>query len=120
MVGRRDRTEAAIVVAATAAYAANCALGTAVAARLIDTRRFRWVHHVLYVVTCATTAVALVCAWRSRDTRLAALALSPVAVPLAVIPYAGTRGRRHPLIALAAAPFYLAGVVCSLLPSDRK
>jgi hypothetical protein len=41
-------------------------------------------------------------------------------VPLAAIPYAGTRGRRHPLVALAAAPFYAAGVVCSLRPLDRK
>ena len=121
MVGRRDRAEAtAIVVAATAAYAANCALGTAVAARLVDTSRFRWVHHLLYVVTCATTAVALVCAWRSRTGRRAAIALAPAVVPLAVIPYAGTRGRRHPLIALAAAPFYLASVASSLLTLDRK
>lgn len=92
-------------------YAANCALGTAVAARLIDTKRFRWVHHALYIATVSTTIVALVTGIRSD--RRAALALSPSLVPLAIIPYAGTRTRRHPAIALAAAPFIVAGVAIS-------
>lgn len=108
--------------AAATAYAANCALGAAVAARLIDTRRFRWVHHALYILTCATTGLAVVAglAGRSSRGRRAALSLLPAALPLAAIPYAGTHTRRHPLVALAAAPFVLAGLVVSRLPSDRK
>lgn len=119
---RDDRPASGAFAAAAAAYAANCALGAAVAARLIDTRRFRWVHHALYILTCATTGLAVVAgvAGRSAPGHRAALALVPAAVPLAVIPYAGTRTRRHPLVALTAAPFVLAGLVVSRLPSDRK
>ncbi|MFS2242201.1 hypothetical protein [Microbacterium sp. OR16] len=92
-------------------YAANCALGTAVATRLIDTRRFRWVHHALYIATVSTTLLALVAGLR-RDRR-ASLAIAPALAPLAVIPYAGTHTRRHPAIALTAAPFIAAGVITS-------
>lgn len=124
MARRPRRTDAApLFVAATVAYAANAALGTAVAARLIDTRNFRWVHHALYIATCATTALAgSAFLWGSpkRASRRAALALVPAAVPLAAIPYLGTHTRRHPLVALAAAPFIVAGLVCSRIPSDRK
>ena len=127
MTGRRkrerdDRPASGVFAAAATAYAANCALGAAVAARLIDTRRFRWVHHALYVMTCATTGLAVVVghATRTPRSRRAALALLPAAVPLAAIPYAGTHTRRHPLVALTAAPFVLAGLVVSRLPSDRK
>ncbi|PKI89765.1 hypothetical protein CW368_12350 [Actinomycetales bacterium SN12] len=92
-------------------YTANCALGAAVATRLIDTRRFRWVHHALYIATVSTTIVALIAGIR-RD-RAATLALAPALAPLAVIPYAGTHTRRHPAIALTAAPFVAAGVITS-------
>ena len=112
-----------LFISATAAYAANCALGAAVAARLIDTRRFRWVHHALYIVTCATTASAVVAGWsRGPGTpgRRAALALLPAAAPLAAIPYLGTHTRRHPLIALAAASFIVAGLLVSRRSADRK
>ena len=68
-------------------------------------------HHALYIATVSTTLLALVTGVR-RD-RPAAAALSPALVPLAVIPYAGTHTRRHPLIALTAAPFVVAGVVIS-------
>ncbi|WP_336643133.1 hypothetical protein [Microbacterium sp. MMO-113] len=120
--GRDDRPASGAFAAAATAYGANCALGLAVAARLIDTRRFRWVHHALYILTCATTGLAVVVglATRTPRTRRAALALLPAAVPLAAIPYAGTHTRRHPLVALMAAPFVLAGLVVSRLPSDRK
>lgn len=92
-------------------YTANCALGAAVATRIIDTRRFRWVHHALYIATVSTTIFALIVGVRSD--RRAALALAPALVPLAVIPYAGTHTRRHPVIALTAAPFIAAGVFTS-------
>lgn len=118
----RGRDASPLFVAAAAAYGANCALGASVAARLVDTSRFRWVHHALYIVTCATTALAVVAGGvgRSRDGRRAALALLPAAAPLAAIPYAGTRTRRHPLIALAAAPFLIAGLLLSRSAADRK
>ncbi|MFJ2503333.1 hypothetical protein [Microbacterium sp. NPDC087592] len=119
----RDRDASPLFLVATTAYAANCALGASVAARLIDTSRFRWLHHALYIVTCATVAAATVVGW-SRGPRTAArraaLALLPAAAPLAAIPYLGSHGRRHPLVALAAAPFIVAGLVVSLRPADRK
>ena len=113
----------ALFVAAATAYAANTALGTAVATRVIDTRNFRWVHHALYIATCVTTAGAVSAGvWGTprRASRRAALALLPAAVPLAAIPYLGTHSRRHPLVALAAAPFIVAGLACSRLLADRK
>ena len=111
-----SRAVPALFGAAAASYAANCALGTSVALRLIDTRGFRWVHHAIYIATCVLAAAAASTAvWgRPRRTaRAAALVLAPAAVPLAAIPYAGTRTRRHPLIALAAAPFFVAAAIRS-------
>ena len=124
MSHRRERTAAApMFVAAATAYGANVALGTAVAARLIDTRGFRWVHHALYIATCVTTLTAVSAALWARPrpaSRLSAASLAPALAPLAAIPYLGTHTRRHPLVALAAAPFYVAGLVCSRRPSHRK
>jgi hypothetical protein len=37
--------------------------------------------------------------------------LLPAVVPLAVVPYAGTRSRRHIVVAASAAPFYAAALV---------
>lgn len=127
-----------LFVAATTSYAANCALGAAVAARVIDTRRIRWVHHALYIATCvlagaaaasavlpllrpgtgaATTAGrasgAAATARTAAAARRAALALSPAAVPLVVIPRVSARTARHPLVALSAAPFFVAGLILS-------
>jgi hypothetical protein len=48
------------------------------------------------------------------------VALLPAAAPLAAIPYLGTHSRRHPLVALAAAPFIVAGLVLSRSAADRK
>jgi hypothetical protein len=105
-----------LFTAAAASYAANCALGAAVWFRFIDTSRYRWVHHAIYLTTCALAVAAGSAAlWARPGSRAGAatLALAPAAVPLAVIPYAGTRTRRHPLIALTAAPFFAAAVVRS-------
>jgi hypothetical protein len=110
------RAVPALFASAAASYAANCALGAAVALRWIDTRDVRWVHHAIYVATCVLAGVAASTAlWgRPRRTaRAAALALAPAAVPLAAIPYAGTHTRRHPLIALTAAPFFAAAAIRS-------
>ena len=120
MAGRRERAGAAPILVAASSYVLNCALGGAVAAKIVDTSRIRWLHHVLYICTCATTASAVVVAAPRPASRRAALALAPAVVPLAVIPFAGTRGLRHPLVALAAAPFYAAGLLCSLRAPDRK
>jgi len=120
----RRSSAAPLFVGAAAAYVANVGLGTAVATKVIDTSNFRWVHHALYIATCAMTAAAvaggLLWAEPRRASRRAALALLPAAAPLAAIPYLGTRSRRHPLTALAAAPFILAGLMCSLRPATRK
>lgn len=110
---RHPPSPTAAIGASALCYAANCALGVATATRLIDTRRIRWVHHALYIATITTTALALGVAVQ-RDRRVAAV-LSPALIPLAVIPFAGTRTRRHPAVALSAAPFIAAGVLTSRL-----
>lgn len=124
MLRRRNTSNAApLFVAVALSYAANCALGTAVAAKLIDTSGFRWLHHALYIATCAFGAAAFSAVWWGSPRgagRRSALALVPAAMPLAAIPYVQTRSRRHPLVALAAAPFIAAGLICSLRPADRK
>lgn len=114
-----------LFAAAAVAYAANCALGASVALRLIDTRDWRWVHHALYIATSTLTATAVssgVWGRPRRASRRAAVALAPAAVPLAIIPYAGTHRRRHPLVALAAAPFFIAGLMAATTsnPTKRK
>lgn len=124
MVHRRERANAAPLFAAAATtYAVNCVLGASVALRVIDTSRFRWVHHALYIATCATSTVAVTVGWsRGPHTvgRRAAVVLLPAAVPLAAIPYLGTHTRRHPLVALAASPFLVAGLLLSRSAADRK
>lgn len=120
--GSRRRNPASLFVAAAAVYAANCMLGASVAARIVDTRNFRWLHHLLYIATCTSVGAAVVSgsAGRSRQGRRSALAVLPAAVPLAAIPYLGTHTRRHPLVALTAAPFIVAGLVLSRSAADRK
>ncbi|MEI5582508.1 MULTISPECIES: hypothetical protein [unclassified Agromyces] len=113
-VGRVPHAAPALFAAAATSYAANAALGASVALRVIDTRDFRWVHHALYLTTVAMSAAAFSTAWwgRPREAAGAAAAtLLPAFVPLAVIPYAGTHTRRHPLIALTAAPFIAAAAI---------
>lgn len=99
--------------AAGGSYLASCALGTAVATGTLRTGRGRWVHHALFVVTSTLTALAL--AATAREGRRAGWWLLPAAVPLAVVPFAGTRSRRHVLVAVSAAPFYAAA-----LAADRR
>jgi hypothetical protein len=114
---------APLFAAATVSYAANCALGASVSLRLIDTRNVRWVHHALYLATFALATGAMSsAAWGTprRASRRAAALLAPAAVPLALIPYAGTHTRRHPLVALSAAPFFAAALLRSRMPDDRK
>jgi hypothetical protein len=102
---------AILFTAATSSYLANCTVGAAVASGALDTSDRRWVHHALYVLTCALGAAAVSSlAWsRSR----AGLVLLPAAVPLALIPRFGARTRRHPIVALSAAPFFVLSLVAA-------
>jgi hypothetical protein len=93
---------------ASLSYLASCALGTGVATGVLRTGRARWVHHALYVSTATLTALALAAAGRERAR--SGWWLLPVVVPLAVVPYAGTRSRRHVVVAASAAPFYAAAL----------
>lgn len=98
-----------LFTAATTSYAANCALGGAVALRLLDTSRVRWVHHALYVTTATLAAAATSSlVW---STNRAGWALLPAAAPLALIPYVSTRSRGHRAVALSAAPFFVGSLV---------
>ena len=98
-----------LVRAAATAYAANVGLGLAAATHVIDTSRVRWVHHALYISTSVLAAAAASSAVWSPSR--AGWRLLPAALPLAVIPYVSTRSRRHPLLALSAAPFFVASLV---------
>jgi hypothetical protein len=98
-----------LVTAAAASYATNAAFGTAVAAGVIDNRRIRWVHHALYGATAAFTAGAL--ASSAFENRRAGLVLLPAVGPLAALPYAGGRLRRHAVLAGTAAPAFVAALV---------
>lgn len=98
-----------LFTAATTAYALNVGLGTAVATRLVDTEEFRWVHHALYVSTCvlAGTAASTLLWSPGRAGRR----LLPAALPLTVVAFVSARSRRHPLVALSAAPFFVTSLV---------
>ncbi len=103
-----------LVAAACAAYAANCLWGTAVAVRLIRTRRLRVVHHGLFVITATLTGVAATTPVWTRDRR--ALFLLPALVPLAVAPRTNPRSGAHWRVAVAAAPSYLGALVAGRRP----
>ncbi|WP_114558839.1 hypothetical protein [Desertihabitans aurantiacus] len=106
---RPGRTTRALVTAAAAGYAANVAFGTAVATGVVDNRRIRWVHHALFIATSTLTGLALAASAVQR--RPAGLALLPAVVPLAALPYAGGRLRRHTGLAGSAAPAFLSALV---------
>jgi len=104
-----DRVALTLITAASVSYASNVAFGTAVAMGAIDNGRIRWVHHALYAATSSLTTVALAAAVTAR--RPAGLALLPALVPLAALPYAGGRVRRHAALAGSAAPAYVIALV---------
>ncbi|MCU1444162.1 MAG: hypothetical protein JWQ59_2312 [Cryobacterium sp.] len=106
---RRSPHAALAVSAATLGYLANCALGTGVRLRVIDTSGARWVHHALYITTSVLTVTALGASAASRNP--AGWWLLPAVVPLAGIPFAGTRSWRHPVLGLAAAPFFVSSAL---------
>ncbi|WIE83407.1 hypothetical protein [Curtobacterium sp. MCPF17_021] len=105
-----------LVTAAGLAYVANCLWGTAVAVRLIRTKKLRVVHHGLFVVTATLTGVAATAPAWTRDRT--ALFLLPALVPLAVAPRTNPRSGAHWRVAVAAAPSYL-GAVLARRRSER-
>jgi hypothetical protein len=120
-----------LFAAAAASYTANCALGASVALRLVDTSGFRWLHHAVYIATCVLAASAAltpfvpgVAGGRGGQphprTALAALALAPAAVPLALISRISARSSGHVKLALTAAPFFAAGLLLSARPASAR
>lgn len=80
-------------------------------------------HHAMFIATASLAGLAVSSALWGRprgESRRGAAALAPALVPLAVIPYAGTRTRRHPAVALSAAPFFIAGVLAARTRPARR
>lgn len=75
--------EAALPWAGLGLYVANVLLGIGVQTRAVSTRRWRWVHHVLYAAVIAGAALAafglarLGRAWTPLAVTLGALAVLP-------------------------------------------
>ena len=102
---------APLFTAAATGYAANAALGVAVATRVLDTSGYRWLHHALFTATASTAALAVSSLLWSRDPRArAGWALLPAALPLSVIPFVPARRRAHVVLALSAAPWFALAV----------
>jgi hypothetical protein len=97
--------------AAGVGYLASCAVGTGVASGFLNLRGARWVHHALYIVTATLAGVAVSSLVWSPSR--AGWSLLPAAVPLAALARLGPRMPRHPLVALAASPFFIAGYIHS-------
>ncbi|GAA4284428.1 hypothetical protein GCM10022261_19590 [Brevibacterium daeguense] len=97
-------------VLAVLAYLANVSVGTASAR---GRRVGRAWHSRLFIVTCVLTAFAAVFSFPGDWGR--GLWLLVALVPLALLPHFGTgaarRPRRHALLALTAAPCYLAALI---------
>jgi hypothetical protein len=105
-MARRAVPARGLVTAAATSYAANCALGASVATGLLDTRRYRWLHHGLYITTSALTGAATLALVSHRDR--GSWTLLPTLLPLAVLPRTSARTPGHARLGLSAAPFYLA------------
>jgi len=97
-------------IAASVSFAANCALGAAVAARVVKTKKVRWVHHALFVTTASLTAAAAVAAVVDRKSTPAALLVGALGI-LSAAPFVDTHSWRHGATAGAAAPFFLATLI---------
>lgn len=104
----RPPRPAVLFAAAGASYLANVGLGSAARLGRVH-RRFRWTHHALYVSTSVLAAAAASSVLWSGSR--AGWRLLPAAVPLVVVSRVSARSRRHPVIALSAAPFFAAGLV---------
>lgn len=109
MASRSTTLARTLVTAATASYAANCALGASVATGLVDTRDHRWWHHALYIATSTLTGAAAVALLARRDRAL--WALLPTVPVLVAMPRASARTPRHARVGLSAAPFYASSLL---------
>jgi hypothetical protein len=104
----------AVVLAAVGGYLANIVLGTLVLTRVLNTRGFRWLHHLLYIATSALAVVAVVVLLLGGRILPGGL-LAPALGGLAAIPFAGSHGRRHPIVGLIPLPFYAAALAALTL-----
>jgi hypothetical protein len=106
---------AILVAFAGATYLVNAGFGVSVRAGLVDSSRFRWVHHALYVVTFSLALVAASSLWWSAGR--AGWYLIPALAALAALPYTGP-ARRHPYRHMCAAllplPFYILSLLTAL------
>ena len=103
-------TGRALVTAAAASYTANCALGLAVATRVFPATRGAWLHHVLYVCTCVSTALAIGHGVARHGRGRLLLGALP---SLAAIPYVSSRRSVHVATAVTAAPAYVAATLAT-------
>lgn len=87
----------------------NFALGLLVQLRIVDTKPFRWLHHVLFFAVFVSVAVAALAGFLAGAPYR--WALLPVLALFAVLPYvrAGTAG--HAALACGALVFYVAGMI---------
>lgn len=94
---------------AACSYAASCTLGFVVKFRLFDSSMAHWLHHALYIVTFALSAVGVATVFFSRNP--AGWYLLPALVPLAAIPFISSHSNRHIYLALSAAPFFILSLI---------
>lgn len=97
-----------LFTAATGSYLLNCALGIGAATRVLDIRKVHGIHHAVYIATSTLAAAAVSSLVWSRDT--AGWWLLPAVVPLALIPRISSHSRGHVVVALSAAPFFVASL----------
>jgi len=97
-------------IAASVSYAANVALGVAVATRVVSTKKVRWVHHALFVTTATLTAAAAVAAIVDRRSTSAVALVGALGI-LSAAPFVDTHSWRHGATAGTAAPFFVATLI---------
>lgn len=102
-----------LAIAAFAVYATTASMGVGLATGAWRNERHRWVHHVGFIG--ATTLVAATVVVGLVDAPRRAGRILPALLPLAALPRVPTRSRRHPLVALTAAPW----LVAATLPLEK-
>lgn len=96
----------ALATGAAIAHGGTALLGVGLATGLWRNRRHRWVHHAGYIAAVSLAAAAAAAAAPADRARARAAAIA--LLPLAALPRIPARSRRHPLVALAAAPWLIA------------
>jgi hypothetical protein len=101
-----------IFYAAAALFVANFALGVLVQFGIVDTKPFRWLHHVLFFAVFASAALAVGVGFlQAAPYRWALLPVLALFAVLARV-QAGTPG--HAALAFSAMIFYATGFVSLL------